>query len=69
MIGMLLARWGARKIAVTLTSAVPSQYVPYALGLSGTIVAVPVFFDVVFLILVLMVTELSGIEVTGGLKT
>lgn len=45
MIGMLLARCGrARKIAVTLTSTVPSQYVPCALGLSGTIVAVPVFF-------------------------
>lgn len=55
MIGMLLARsGGARKIAVTLTGSVSSRYVPYALGLSGAIVAIPVFFDVAFLVLIPM---------------
>lgn len=74
MIGMLLARCGgARKIAVTLTSTVPSQHVPYALGLSGAIVAVPVFFDVAFLVLIPMVialwqeTDLSYPTVIGSL--
>lgn len=74
MIGMLLARCGgARKIAVTLTSAVPSRYVPYALGLSGAIVAVPVFFDVAFLVLIPMVialwqeTEVSYPAIIGSL--
>lgn len=59
MIGMLLARCGgAREIAVTLTNAVSSRYVPYALGLSGAIVAIPVFFDVAFLVLIPMVIAL-----------
>ncbi|WP_339106118.1 GntP family permease [Haloterrigena salinisoli] len=59
MIGMLLARCGgATRIATTLTDAVPSRYVPYALGLSGAIVAVPVFFDVAFLVLIPMVIAL-----------
>ncbi|WP_152422117.1 GntP family permease [Natrialba asiatica] len=59
MIGMLLARCGgATQIATTLTDAVPSRYVPYALGLSGAIVAVPVFFDVAFLVLIPMVIAL-----------
>lgn len=74
MIGMLLAECGgAKKIAVTLTSAVPPRYVPYALGLSGAIVAVPVFFDVAFLVLIPMVialwqeTEMSYPVVIGSL--
>ncbi|SEW31148.1 GntP family permease [Natrinema salifodinae] len=74
MIGMLLARCGgATQIATTLTAAVPSRYVPYALGLSGAIVAVPVFFDVAFLVLIPMVialwqeTDLSYPVVIGSL--
>lgn len=56
MIGMLLARCGgARKIAVTLTGVVPQRFIPYALALSGAIVAIPVFFDVAFLVLTPMV--------------
>lgn len=59
MIGMLLAQCGgARKIAVTLTNAVPKRYIPYALALSGAIVAIPVFFDVAFLVLAPMVIAL-----------
>lgn len=59
MIGMLLAQCGAaRKIAVTLTSVVPEGYIPYALALSGAIVAIPVFFDVAFLVLTPMVIAL-----------
>lgn len=59
MIGMLLAECGgARKIAVTLTSVVPPRYIPYALALSGAIVAIPVFFDIAFLVLTPMVVAL-----------
>ncbi|WP_246998255.1 GntP family permease [Halosolutus gelatinilyticus] len=74
MIGMLLARCGgATQIATTLTDAVPVRYVPYALGLAGAIVAVPVFFDVAFLVLIPMVialwqeTDLSYPVVIGSL--
>ncbi|GGN24711.1 GntP family permease [Halarchaeum nitratireducens] len=59
MIGMLLAEsGGARKIAVTLTGVVPHRFIPYALALSGAIVAIPVFFDVAFLVLTPMVVAL-----------
>lgn len=74
MIGMLLARCGgARKIAMTLTDVVPDRFVPYALGLSGAIIAVPVFFDVAFLVLIPMVialwqdTEISYPLIIGSL--
>ncbi|MCO8244904.1 MULTISPECIES: GntP family permease [unclassified Haladaptatus] len=59
MIGTLLAQCGAaKKIAVTLTGAVPQRHIPYALALSGAIVAIPVFFDVAFLVLTPMVIAL-----------
>ena len=52
MIGTLLAACGgARKIATTLLRVVPSSYVPYAIGLAGLIISIPVFFDVTFLVL------------------
>lgn len=55
IIGLFLARsGGARQIALTLVNAVGEKKVPYAIGLSGVIVSIPVFFDVAFLVLVPM---------------
>ena len=74
MIGMLLARCGgARTIALTMTNAVSKRYIPYTVGLSGAIIAIPVFFDVAFLVLVPVAialareTELSYPLVIGPL--
>ncbi|MFC6907097.1 hypothetical protein [Halalkalicoccus tibetensis] len=74
MIGMLLARCGgARTIALGMTDAVPTKYIPYAIGISGAIIAIPVFFDVAFLVMIPMVialwreTELSYPLVIGPL--
>ena len=59
MIGMLLARCGgARTIALAMTNAVSTKYIPYAVGMSGAIIAIPVFFDVAFLVMVPMVIAL-----------
>jgi H+/gluconate symporter-like permease len=52
MIGQLLAdSGGARSIASTLVKNVGKKRIPYAIGLAGAILAIPVFFDVVFVIL------------------
>lgn len=59
MIGMLLADCGgARKIALTLTKAFPQRYLPYAVALSGAIVAIPAVFEVAFIVLVPMVVSI-----------
>ncbi|RJT07883.1 GntP family permease [Halococcus sp. IIIV-5B] len=74
MIGTFLAECGgARRIATTLVRVVPTAYVPYAVGISGVIVAIPVFFDVAFIVLAPMViavwreTDLTYPTVIGSL--
>jgi GntP family gluconate:H+ symporter len=66
MIGTFLAECGgARKIATTLLQLVPSSYVPYAIGFSGLIVSIPVFFDVTFLVLApVAVTVWRGTDIS-----
>lgn len=74
MIGMLLAKsGGARKIALTLCNTVGKEKVPYAIGMSGLIVSIPVFFDVTFLVIAPMAiaifkeTNVSYPKIIGGL--
>lgn len=74
MIGMLLAKsGGARQIALTLTNSVGKEKVPYAIGFSGLIVSIPVFFDVTFLVIAPMAiaifkeTEVSYPKIIGAL--
>lgn len=53
ILGQLMSDSGmAQKIAMTLVKAVPSKYVTWALALAGFLLAIPVFFDITFIILV-----------------
>lgn len=60
MFGEMLRRsGGARRIALTLLDAFGDRWAPWALGLTGLIVAVPVFFDVALIIFIPMVYSLA----------
>ena len=53
ILGQLMSDTGmAQKIATTLVHAVPSKYVTWALAGAGFLLAIPVFFDITFIILV-----------------
>lgn len=53
ILGQLMSASGmAQKIAMTLVHAVPSKYVLWALTAAGLLLAIPVFFDITFIILV-----------------
>ncbi|WP_312938784.1 SLC13 family permease [Oscillibacter sp.] len=53
ILGQLMSDSGAaQKIAITLVHAVPSKYVMWALAGAGFLLAIPVFFDITFIILV-----------------
>ncbi len=53
LLGQLMSDSGmAQKIAVTLVHAVPSKFVMWALAGAGFLLAIPVFFDITFIILV-----------------
>ena len=53
ILGQLMSDSGmAQKIAITLVHAVPSKYVTWALAGAGFLLAIPVFFDITFIILV-----------------
>ena len=53
ILGQLMSDSGmAQKIATTLVHAVPSKYVLWALAGAGFLLAIPVFFDITFIILV-----------------
>ena len=58
--GELLQRsGGAAKIADTLLSSFTEQRAPAALGLAGLLVAIPVFFDVAFILFVPLIYGLA----------
>lgn len=53
ILGQLMSDTGAAKvIAKTIVNAVPNKYVLYAVAAAGFILAIPVFFDVTFIILI-----------------
>lgn len=53
ILGQLMSDTGAaRVIAKTIVNAVPNKYVLYAIAGAGFILAIPVFFDVTFIILI-----------------
>ena len=53
ILGQLMSDTGAAKvIARTIVHAVPNKYVLYAVAAAGFILAIPVFFDVTFIILI-----------------
>ena len=53
ILGQLMSAAGmAQKIAMTLVHAVPSKFVLWALAGAGLLLAIPVFFDITFIILV-----------------
>ena len=53
ILGQLMSDTGmAQKIATTLVHAVPPKYVTWALAGAGFLLAIPVFFDITFIILV-----------------
>ena len=53
ILGQLMSSAGmAQKIAMTLVHAVPSRFVLWALAGAGLLLAIPVFFDITFIILV-----------------
>lgn len=53
ILGQLMSETGAAKvIARTIVRAVPNKYVLYAIAIAGFILAIPVFFDVTFIILI-----------------
>lgn len=53
ILGQLMSDTGAaRVIARTIVHAVPNRYVLYAIAAAGFILAIPVFFDVTFIILI-----------------
>lgn len=59
MFGQVLQASGAAtKIADTLVSAFGEKRVPYSLGISGFIIAIPVFFDVALVLLMPLVYRL-----------
>ena len=58
--GELLQRsGGARAIADTLLRVLGDRYAPWALGLTGLIVAIPVFFDVALILFIPLVYSLA----------
>jgi gluconate transporter len=60
MFGEMLQRsGGARVIAGTLLGAFGDRYAPWALGLTGLIVAIPVFFDVALILFIPLVYSLA----------
>jgi gluconate transporter len=60
MFGEMLQRsGGARSIADTLLRRFGDRYSPWALGLTGLIVAVPVFFDVALILFIPLVYSLA----------
>ncbi len=60
MFGEMLQRsGGARSIADTLLRVFGDRYSPWALGLTGLIVAVPVFFDVALILFIPLVYSLA----------
>jgi Gnt-I system low-affinity gluconate transporter len=60
MFGEMLHRsGGARSIADVLLSRFGDRYAPWALGLTGLIVAVPVFFDVALILFIPLVYSLA----------
>jgi Gnt-I system low-affinity gluconate transporter len=60
MFGEMLQRsGGARAIANTLLRVFGDRYSPWALGLTGLIVSVPVFFDVALILLIPLVYSLG----------
>jgi gluconate transporter len=60
MFGEMLQRsGGAHAIASTLLRAFGDRFSPWALGLTGLIVAVPVFFDVALIVLIPLVYSLA----------
>jgi len=56
---MLQQSGGARSIANTLLRVFGDRYSPWALGLTGLIVSVPVFFDVALILLIPLVYSLG----------
>ena len=53
ILGQLMSDTGAAKvIARTIVHAVPNKYVLYAVAFAGFVLAIPVFFDVTFIILI-----------------
>lgn len=53
ILGQLMSDTGAAKvIAKTIVNAVPNKFVLYAVAIAGFILAIPVFFDVTFIILI-----------------
>lgn len=50
---------GARVIAETLVAKAGEKYALYALGFAGFLLAIPVFFDITFIILVPLAIEVS----------
>ena len=53
ILGQLMSDTGAAKvIAKTIVHAVPNKFVLYAIAGAGFILAIPVFFDVTFIILI-----------------
>lgn len=53
ILGQLMSETGAAKvIAGTIVRSVPNKYVLYAIAIAGFILAIPVFFDVTFIILI-----------------
>jgi H+/gluconate symporter-like permease len=56
---MLRVSGGAEKLATTLVSKFGEERAPWALGLTGLIVAIPVFFDVGLIILIPLVYSLT----------
>lgn len=53
ILGQLMSETGAANvIARTIVRSVPNKYVLYAIAMAGFILAIPVFFDVTFIILI-----------------
>lgn len=53
ILGQLMSDTGAAKvIAKTIVHAVPNKFVLYAVAIAGFVLAIPVFFDVTFIILI-----------------
>ncbi|HEX2528972.1 MAG TPA: SLC13 family permease [Geminicoccus sp.] len=56
---MLEVSGGAQRLATTLVAKFGQDRVPWALGLTGFLVSIPVFFDVALVILVSVIYELT----------
>ncbi len=60
ILGQLLSDCGgARVIAKTLIQGASPKYALYAIGLTGFILSIPVFFDITFIILIPLAVEMS----------